>query len=652
MIPTCHPLRACRAAWLTAFLLLAGVAVRAAGPLPTEAFARLPQAEWMALSPNGQWFAAVMNRGGEALAVTHSVDGQEPIKALLKTDNREFRLSWVRWVSDSRLVIGVRFPEKRLNTETIETRLVAVDRDGGNLVTLVEPNAFSVAAQLQDQVVDWLPGDGHHILLQAPVDRRDISPAVWRVDVDTGQREVVQGRSFRVDRWITDATHRVRVGVRHAGTQVEVTLCDPDGEHWRTAWTYEVFGRDAITPLGFGDDPQVLYASADHDGRRAVYEVDLRDPALPRKLLLDAGDQDLQGGLIIDPASGQAIGVRSNRYGNAAASFWAPAGQALARAIDQALPDRFNRLLQFSADGSRYLLYSSGNGVPGRYLVGDRKAGQLSLLTAQYPQLPAQSAVRKQRFTVQARDGLSLPVFLTVPAGAEARNLPTVVLPHGGPISHDDLDFDPLSQFLADRGYAVMQVNFRGSGGQGHALMAAGLQRWGLEMQDDLEDALRWSIQRGTSDGGRTCIVGSSYGGYAALMGGAKTPGLYRCVASLAGISDLQAYALFRGQYVNGRELFERQVGSTWSDSDRLKATSPRLLAAKFQAPVLLVHGAQDRAVPFEQSELMAQALKSAGKPVRLLKLEDGDHTLSVAEHRLTFYRELEKFLDENLAVH
>jgi dipeptidyl aminopeptidase/acylaminoacyl peptidase len=631
---------------------LALSAAHAAVPLPTESYARLPQAETVALSPNGQWFAAVMNRGGEALAVTHSVDGQEPIKALLKTDNREFRLSWVRWVSDSRLVIGVRFPDKRVNTETIETRLVAVDRDGSNLITLVEPNAFSATAQLQDQVIDWLPGDGHHILLQAPVDRRDVSPAVWRVDVDTGQREVVHGRSFRVHRWLSDASHRVRVGVRQAGTQVEVTVCDPDGERWRTAWKYEALSREAVTPLGFGDDPQLLYVSADLDGRRAVYQVDLRDPALPRKLLLDAGDQDLDGGLIIDPASRKAIGVRSSLYGNAVGSFWDPAGQTLARAVDQALPERFNRLLQFSADGSRYLLYSSGNGVPGRFMVGDRQAGKMSLLTAQYPQLPAQSVVRKQRFTVPARDGLALPVYLTLPAGAEGRKLPTVVLPHGGPISHDDLDFDPLTQFLADRGYAVLQVNFRGSGGQGYELMAAGLQRWGLEMQDDLEDALRWSVQRGTSDGGRACIVGGSYGGYAALMGGAKTPGLYRCVASVAGISDLNALAQFRAKYVNGREMFERQVGSTWSDRDRLKETSPRLLAAKFEAPVLLLHGTQDRVVPFEQSELLAKALIAAGKPVRLLKLEDGDHNLSVAEHRLVFYRELEKFLDENLAVH
>ena len=529
---------------------------------------------------------------------------------------------------------------------------MAVDRDGGHLINLVEPNAFTAAAQLQDQVVDWLPGDGHHILLQAPVDRSDVSPAVWRVDVDTGRREIVHGRSFRINRWITDASHRVRVGVRQAGTEVEVTLCDPDGEHWRTGWKYQVFSREAVMPLGFGDDPQVLYVSADHGGRQAVYEVDLRDPALPRKLLLDANDEDLQGGLLVDPASRRAIGIRAGRLGNAATSFWDPAGRSLAQAIDQALPERFNRILQFSADGSRYLLYSSGNGAAGRFLVGDRKAGKMSLLSAQYPQLPAQSAVRKQRFTVPARDGLALPVYLTLPAGVDARNLPTVVLPHGGPISQDDLDFDPLTQFLADRGYAVLQVNFRGSGGQGYEHLAAGLQRWGLEMQDDLEDALRWSVQRGTSDGSHVCIVGGSYGGYAALMGGAKTPGLYRCVASLAGISDLQAMALFRGKYVNGREMFERQVGSTWSDRERLNETSPRVLAAKFQAPVLLLHGTQDRVVPYEQSEFMAQALTAAGKPVRLVKLEDGDHNLSVAANRLQFYEELEKFLGENLAPH
>jgi dipeptidyl aminopeptidase/acylaminoacyl peptidase len=160
---------------------------------------------------------------------------------------------------------------------------------------------------------------------------------------------------------------------------------------------------------------------------------------------------------------------------------------------------------------------------------------------------------------------------------------------------------------------------------------------------------VHWAVQRGTADPARVCIVGASYGGYAALMGGAKTPELYRCVVSLAGVSDLIALANFKAHYVNGADVFSKQVGSTWDDRQQLKDTSPRRLAAQFKAPVLLLHGSDDRLVPFEQSQDMADALKGAGKRVSLVKLEGGDHSLSFQSHRVQFYRELEGFLAANL---
>jgi dipeptidyl aminopeptidase/acylaminoacyl peptidase len=343
------------------------------------------------------------------------------------------------------------------------------------------------------------------------------------------------------------------------------------------------------------------------------------------------------------------LGLGAGVWGDAASGLWDAEAQKLARAIDAALPGRSNRLLQFTADGSHYLLYSSGNAIPGQFMVGDRASGQLSLLAAQYPEIAPQATSPKQALTLKARDGLVLPAFLTLPKAGPMQALPAVILPHGGPISADTLDFDPLAAFLADRGYAVLQVNFRGSAGLGFEYRNAGLQRWGREMQDDLSDAVRWLVERGTADPKRVCIVGGSYGGYAALMGGASTPGLYRCVVSLAGVSDLPELASWRAKYVNGRAVFERQVGG---DSDALKQTSPRRLAAQFQAPVLLVHGTDDRSVPYAQSVAMDEALAKAGKPHQLVTLEGGDHFLSHAADRLRFYRELESFLAQQLQPH
>jgi dipeptidyl aminopeptidase/acylaminoacyl peptidase len=392
-----------------------------------------------------------------------------------------------------------------------------------------------------------------------------------------------------------------------------------------------------------------LYVRADHEGRHAVFEVDLADPALPRRLLLANKRFDVDGSLMHSPTTRDAIGLLTDTLGDAAASFWDPDTKGLLTAIDQALPERFNHLLQFSADGRRYLLHSSGNGVPGQYLVGLRDKGTLSLLAETYPALADRPLPRKRGFTVTGRDGTRLPVLLTLPVGREPSKLPLVLLPHGGPISVDGGEFDPWVQFLADRGYAVLQVNFRGSSGLGHAHMSAGLKRWGLEMQNDLSDAVRWAIERGTVDPARVCVVGASYGGYAALMGGATTPELYRCVVSFAGVSDLLDLASYQSQYVNGSEVFAQQVGSSWSDRDQLKATSPRRLAAQFKAPVLLIHGTLDRSVPFEQSEGMADALERSGKPVRFIKQKDGNHHLSNQAHRTQFFQELEAFLAEHL---
>lgn len=659
--------RRCACAALALLLQAGGVTVAAAGApaadvpaadapaaarprLPVEHFARLPLIDGVALAPDGRRFAALMNRGDDTLLVVRDLAGG-PMRALLKTDNRDFRFAWFRWANDQRLVVSVHYPSRRGWTEVAERRLFSIRADGSAVVNLVRRPAFAEdkhVPQFQDQVIDWLPGDGQHVLMQL-ADDGSLDPAVYRVNLETARRTPVHDGRTNVQRWLTDATHRVRVGVRQHEARIEVLVCDPDGQRWRTAWAYEVFGPDTVTPLGFGADPNRLYVTALHEGRQAVFEVDLREPALPRRLLLSHPRFDIDGQLVHDPKNGDAVGIVSGLVGDAGAGFWQADHKALLQAIDRALPGRLNRLLQFSADGSRYLLHTIGNGVPGQYMVGFRDSGELTALAETYPELPTEALAPKQPVNIPARDGTVLPSYLTLPLGIEPARLPTVVLPHGGPISLDGPTFDPWVQFLANRGYAVLQVNFRGSAGFGHEHMRAGLKRWGLEMQDDLSDALQWLVARSTADPARVCIVGGSYGGFAALMGAAKTPGLYRCAVSFAGISDLVALGAHRRSFLNQQAVFERQVGSLWDDSDQLKATSPRRLAEKIQAPVLLVHGTADRNVPFEQSELMADALKRAGKVHRLVTLDGGDHGLGHQAHRLQFFRELEQFLDLHL---
>lgn len=635
-----------------------------AAPAATiEDFARLPVARHVALSPDGTRFAAVVQVKGEAVLVTRRLQGGEP-RALLKTDNGKYNFNWVRWVNDQRLVVSVRTPgDARVVSR--DTRMLSIPADGGEAVNLVQSrpeDAWRGLPQFQDRVIDWMPEDGHHVLAQVALEG-GVQPAVFRIDVDNGRRQMVVAPRRHVMHWLADRQQRVRVAVWQRDDDLQVQARDTEEGDWRTLWSFKLHSRETVTPLGFGRDPNLLYVQADHQGRQAVFSADLREPAPKLKLVQAKPGADLGGGLQWSPASGEAAGVGS--------TYWDPELQALDKAVDGALPQRHNRLLQFSRDGSRYLVYSSGNGVPPEYYVGNRKTGDLELLAESYRQLDPATLAGKQARVITARDGTRLDAFLSLPKGASTtsaasaasaapaasapsapaqQRLPLVLLPHGGPMSSDDLDFDYETELLASRGYAVLQVNFRGSWGAGRDFAEAGFRQWGLQMQDDLTDAVHWAVAQGIADPARVCIVGSSYGGYAALMGAVKTPDLYRCAASFGGVSDLVQMARSAGYYVNGEADFNKRIGDLDEGRKQLEATSPRRQARAIRIPILLAHGTDDDIVPFSQTEDMAEALEDAGKPHRFVELKGADHHLSRESDRVAYYRALDAFLAQHLA--
>ncbi|MFN7723585.1 MAG: alpha/beta hydrolase family protein [Rubrivivax sp.] len=642
--------------------LLAQAQTEVAARQPLQHFARLPQFERASLSPDGQKLVALLNEGDRTAVVLRPVQADQGgrSRVLAVSDNQKFHFKWVRWVGNDRVLASLRFPARRGFVETTETRLLSLPLDGGEPLQL----SFGAASaglrqQFQDEVIDWLPGDGRHVLLQ--LTEGDVpEPAVVRLNVYDGRRQIVHSPEKGVWHWVTDAQHRVRVGLRISADEqrAEVIAREPDGKAWRTLWQFN--DRDeGVWPLGFGPDPQRLYVRAPHQGRLAVFVVQLDDPALPRSLLHAHPVHDVDGALLLEPSSGEVLGLRQGGSEtdpageDARAELWSPAWRAQMQALDSALPGWSMRLLELSHDGQRYLAYGSGNGRPGRYFVGDRRSGQLQVVADTHPELAPERLAGKQTAQVKARDGLPLPVYLTLPRGRSLGDdgpaLPLVLFPHGGPASRDDADFDPWAEFLADRGYAVLQVNFRGSDGYGLAFSRAGLKRWGLEMQDDLADGVAWAQQQGLGRDGRVCVVGGSYGGYAALMGLVKTPGLYRCAVSFAGVTDLLALIDHESDYIGGRSAAVRTLGDPAFDGPRLKATSPALQASAMRAPVLLVYGSADRVVPVAQSRAMARALKRAGKAHRYVELEGGDHFLSRQQHRLAFFAELEAFLDQQL---
>lgn len=624
---------------------------------PIEAFARRPLMQRVSLSPNGESLAAIINSGSTSTLITRKVAGGA-VQAVLSTDNLEFIFNWFRWINNERLALSLRFPSFRSaaglhSFPTMETRLVAVNADGSNVVNLVKHrvgrNELRWAVN-QDRVVDWLPEDGKHILLRLPNSDRSYTRVIYKVNVDTGSREFYAGDRPEAVEWITDNRHQARVSYcRDEQGQWTLWVCDPDGSNWRVLRSFGPHSPDSLDVLGFGVDPQILYVAAPHQGLIAIHTIDLRDPKYTLQLKLANERFDLNGNLIKD-ARGEAVGINVTLLGDSSIFFWDKRYKEWQQALDEAMPSRFNHIASTSLDEQRYLMESSRVGQPSIWYIGEEgDRPSIKMLAAQYPELDLKRLAEKKPIAFKARDGLELRGYLTLPPGLQkSKQLPLVLFPHGGPQYADGPEFHDWAAFMADRGYAVLQVNFRGSTGRGVEFINAGLRRWGLEMQDDLTDAVAEFVKRGIADPARVAIVGGSYGGYAALMGVIKTPKLFQGAFAFAPVTDLLDLTTEEGQG-SSREAIRRQIGDSRDDAERLKATSPRFHAEKIEKPVVIIHGTHDRQVEHRQSVWMAEALKAAGKPHEFVSLDKGDHQLSHYPYRLQTLTMLEKFLRQTL---
>jgi dipeptidyl aminopeptidase/acylaminoacyl peptidase len=329
-----------------------------------------------------------------------------------------------------------------------------------------------------------------------------------------------------------------------------------------------------------------------------------------------------------------------------------PQLKAIAEKAERAFKGKIVSLESWTNDRTRAILRVSSGDAPATYYLLDAAAMRADIVGEEYPQLAGQRLGSKTSITYAARDGVSIPAFLTLPANKPATNLPLVVLPHGGPEAQDSPDFDWLSQFIATLGYAVLQPQFRGSSGLGAAWADSGRGQWGARMQDDLTDGVKALIAKGTVDPKKVCIVGASYGGYAALAGAAFTPDLYACAASVNGVSDLNAMlgALKKRAGGGTSVAINYWVEHFGEKSDaELARVSPVNAAAAIRADILLVAGKDDTVVAADQTRAMALALAKANKAPTVVELAGEDHWLSNADTRERTLGALETLLRRNL---
>ena len=629
-------------------LLLLFTAARADDRLPVEAFASVPIVSNVQMSPDGEHVAFLVRIDTpemQGAAVRFINLDTDEFKTLTYAETKDFVINWIRWANNGQILISARFPAKRWGNPTTETRLLVASIADGEMRSALPPSflrRLDWVPQIQDNIVDILPSDPDHILLEGRFDDRYNSSIVKTSLVETRVSKVERSRDNAIG-WVTDRQSRPRIMILRDDATYQIRLQDTAGKKWKDLWEFEAFAENQVWPMGFAQDPNVLYVRAYHEGFQAVFKVNVSDPALAMDLVFSDAGNDVEGSLIYSAKTDDVIGIRHSSGGGY--TFWDPQYQALQDSINNALPGTYNRLYSLSDTERRYVVLATSDTDAGTFYIGDRDDRSLMQLARRYPDLPADRMAAKRKVNYEARDGLPIEGYLTLPAGAPEGPMPAIVFPHGGPISYEGSGFDYWTQYFASRGYAVLQMNFRGSAGYGYNFMASGLKGWGLEMQNDVEDGTRWLIEEGIADPDRICVVGASYGGYAAMMEAARNPDLYQCAVSFAGVMDV-AYLVKSSRRYSNYEVLKEQVGD---DLSELRDRSPLHRAEAVDIPVLLAHGTKDRSVRVRHSQRMANELEKAGKDVTYLEIEDGDHYLSTQEHRIAFFRAMDTFLQEHL---
>ena len=613
----------------------AGIAAPLPDAVPVEVFAALPAIDHPKLSPDGTKIAGKIGINGKQVLLVQPLFGDGKPSALAEG---KIDINWWEWVNDNWLVVGVGDNDVLYDEDVYVTRIAGVSADM-KTIKWVDPNRSGVDA---DNVI-WYAEDGSpRVLLSKETGVQNETqwyPSVFDVDVSTGKAKLVVPSMDEVWDWDADASGTVRYGVIwHDDKKRGVVYRGPGGGKFVRV----MFGKreeDSIPePAIYRADGSAL-AFDDGDGRDAVYEMSLPSFALGKKLLGDPR-YDIET-IVTNPAGNDVAGFRVTDKRNHI-QWLDPDLKDIQSGLDQTLGAGNGRIISWSRDRKKILVDVGTPAQAGGLYYWNTDGARMDRIAWNNTTLKNRTLSPVSTVEYKARDGTAIEAVLTMPRGRPTKGLPLIVMPHGGPGARDSEEFDWWAQYLAELGYAVIQPNYRGSTGYGKAFHDLGKGEWGLKMQDDLIDAISWAAAQGIADPKRVCIVGASYGGYAAMRGAQRDGGHYRCAVSYAGISDLGAMLRY------DRNLLGRGVVDYWKkQAPDFTAVSPKFHAAEFGAPILIAHGVEDKRVPVKQSRMLVGELQKAGKPFEYLEQKLGDHHFSRSEDRIEFLKAVKAFLEK-----
>jgi dipeptidyl aminopeptidase/acylaminoacyl peptidase len=633
-------------ALMCSMLLIAPPVALADAPAPLAAYGRLPSLEDVAISPDGKRLAFVKTQGDDrALGIYEA--GQTVAQGVARVGDTKLR--WLDWIDADNLLITwseTREPPLGYTGHAGEAfQLISYNVPKQKLIDLdfYVPNervANTFAGRPMIREVDGAT----FLFIEGTYVADGAMPGLLRYDVARHATRLVAKGHAPIAEWLIDESGKIAAEFDYRDEQM--------------AWALYTRRDDRMTQVAAGNEPidlpEMVGFSQSGDALLVAFH-EQSDWVCKPLLLKDATwGPPLEKGesfqrFLTDRKSARVIGgvedLDDSKY-----VFFDNELQAHWNAAVRAFPGEQIHLVSASDDYSRMVLQVFGPVHGYAFAVFDWYTHQAAIIGRVYEDIAVPAPVRAVSYS--AADGLAIPGFLTLPPGREAKNLPLVVFPHGGPAVADSKGFDWWAQALASQGYAVLQPNYRGSALTPN-FMAAGFGEWGRKMQTDLSDGVSYLAQQGIVDPKRVCIVGASYGGYAALAGATLQPGVYRCAVSVAGLSDLSRMLRWtnaRAGHDNGwaERYWDRFMGASAPDDPRLAAISPLMHVGAVSGPILLIHGKDDTVVPYEQSEVMEKALKHAGKPVQFVTLKHEDHWLSRNATRLQMLEATVAFLRAN----
>jgi dienelactone hydrolase len=642
------------------------LAAWAASPPPVEAFFDNPTFSAALLSPSGKYVA--FRVGGNGMRERLAVYEVATEKAKVIAQFGDADVHHFQWLSDDRLLYDS--AERDLGQGQMRSApgLYAINRDGTKFKRLAERHGSFIRNGDQEQLLPW------HTFMMPQAGKQD-SAYAYVASVEFGGINQVAHVSLlhlntlngytteysgprNVQQWLLDYNGEPRLAVASVEGTTAIHYRDPKrNNEWRQLAEFNRYlgGDNAFSPMAFGPDGTLYVRSSAGRDKTAVFSYDLETGKLGDKPVVIQDDYDFSGHLLFSERGLQGVRFVSDAEG----TQWLDKDmKATQDAINALLPYTVNVVTPPTHPTTRNMMVKAYSDVQAAvFFIYNGETGKLVRLGETRPQVKSSMVGTREQVNYQARDGLTIPAWLTVPRG-EKKMRPMVVLVHGGPwLRGDTWEFSDEAQFLASRGYVVLQPEFRGSLGYGKKLFQAGFKQWGLKMQDDLADGARWAIAQGYADPKRICIAGASYGGYATLMGLLNDPDLYRCGINWVGVTDIEL--MYKGSWFTPSDMpgswkeygMPSMIGDREKDAEQLKRTSPLQQAARIRQPLLLAYGGADLRVPIYHGKRFYDAVKATNQNVEWVEYPEEGHGWAVPKNRFDFWKRVEKFLDQNIGA-